>query len=201
MTTLERLAAGTDAEAHAVIVLDNLLPDPLAYRAEALSRTFQDVPIGDAVFKGIAFAPHTALGAILASSGPGLVPTLSFFRQSPAGQLEPNYIHTDLDMGDWTAILYLTEHPPAEDGTAFWRWKTTGAVASTSGATDASNQAEWVAWRDQAQWECWARVPAVFNRLVLFPGAYYHSRALMENYGTGDQSRLTQVVFGTGRLS
>lgn len=199
--TVLHLAPVTDAEACAVLVLDDVLPDPIAYRDAALAQTFQDVCIGPATFKGIAFAPETALGTIIAASGPGLLPTLSFFRQSPEGQVEPNYIHTDLDMGEWTAILYLTLDPPDEDGTAFWRWTKTGAVASTSGATSKANQREWLAWRDRAQWACWARVPARFNRLVMFPAAYFHSRAMPDNYGRGAEARLTQVLFGTGRLT
>ena len=42
-----------------------------------------------------------------------LTPTLNFVRQSPAGQVEPNFIHTDADMGDWTALYYLTADPAA----------------------------------------------------------------------------------------
>ena len=61
---------------------------------------------------------------------PAATPTLSFFRKSPAGQEEPHWIHTDVDMGDWTALLYLNPDPPAGDGTVFWTHLATGARES-----------------------------------------------------------------------
>lgn len=45
--------------------------------------------------------------------------------------------------------------------------------------------------------EAWAAA----GRLLLFPAPCFHSRAILENYGTaGDDARLIQLVFGTGSL-
>lgn len=46
-------------------------------------------------------------------------------------------------------------------------------------------------------WEPEYFVPAVFNRLAVFPSSRPHQRALPENYGsTPESARLIQVVFG-----
>lgn len=191
--------SAADAPDGRVIVLDAVLPDVAAYRAAALAQPFESHTFGDATFHGIGTRVDTQLPDLIAARYPHVTPTLSFFRKSPRHQVEPNYIHTDRDMGEWTAILYLTQHPPAADGTTFWQHRATGARASTA-TTPEALQAEWRAWRDRSQWEPWTTVAAKENRLVLFPAACFHSRAIHENYGGGDRARLIQIVFGTGGL-
>lgn len=174
-------------------VVDAVHPDPIAYRAAALTWPFQSVPLGPDVFHGIAVAADPWLPLWMMHRWPGLTPTLSFVRQSPAGQSEPNYIHTDRGMGDWTALLYLTLDPPPDDGTTFWRHRGRQAIASADIEDPAT-------WADPAQWEPWHHVAARCNRLLVFPAPYYHSRSIRENYGTGADARLVQIVFGTGTL-
>lgn len=182
----------------ALTVVDDVLPDFPAYAAATRRQPFGDVePTAGVVFHGIADAVSDALPQWMQARYAGLTPTLTFVRQSPAGQDEPHFIHTDQDMGDWTALYYLTADPPPGDGTLFWRWRETGALRSLA-TTAADQAAEQAAWPDLAQWEPWTLVAARPNRVVIFPAAYYHSRALVENYGTGDTARLLQVMFGTG---
>lgn len=183
----------------AVRVFDDVLLDPDAYRAAALARDFKTIDVG-AMFHGIALCGDEPTLPAWVFDRFGLHSSLSFFRQSPEGQIEPNFIHTDCDMGEWTAILYLTPNPPAGDGTTFWRNLETGQIATTSGATSEENLAEVLAWRDRALWKPWRTVEARYNRVVMFPSTYYHSRALEQNYGQGDGARLTQVLFGIGSL-
>ncbi len=169
---------------------DRVLDDPLAYRASVAE--FRTVEFGDIKFHGIA-PGEMALPNWITLKFPSLKPTLTFFRKSPYRQEEPNYIHDDRDMGDWTAILYLNENPPKGDGTAFWKHRETGRVA----AIDDTEKAD---WKDLTKWEQWGRTQARFNRVLLFSSAYFHSRSLFNNYGDGNDARLIQVVFGTGDL-
>jgi len=179
----------------ALTVVDDVLPDVTAYVAAARARPFGDLRGNGLVFHGMAVPPDDSVPQAIATRWPALTPTLSLLRQSPAGQVEPHLIHTDDDMGDWTAILYLTETPPDGDGTTFYRQRATGALTSAAAtAVDA-------AWDDLTQWEPWATVPAKPHRLLLFPSGYFHARALPENYGAGDTARLIQVTFGTGALA
>ena len=183
-----------------MFVFDGVLADPVAYREAVLARPFGSVSFGaGVVFHGIQVAEDPTFPAWITSEFPQLTPTLSFFRHSPGGQLEPNYVHTDREMGDWTAILYLNPKPAEGDGTTFWRHVTTGALGSVTNDTEALLE-EQRAWRDDAQWVVAARVDAKFGRAVLFPAERFHSRTLAWNYGAGHDARLIQVVFGIGTL-
>lgn len=185
-----------------MVVFDDVLDDPRGYRDTVLAGPFDDVSFGpDVTFRGIQPATDDTLFAQwIARTFPGLTPMVSFFRQSPVGQHEPNFIHTDRDMGDWTGLLYLNPRPAAGDGTTFWRHRGTGAIESAAADGDAL-VAEQHAWRDLAQWEPIAHIGGRFGRALLFPAGRFHSRAIPENYGTGADARLVQVVFGTGALS
>lgn len=189
-----------DANDGLIFVFDDALGDPTSYRRNVLSQPFRSVTVGAATFRGISECHDQRVPMLIAAHWPNATPTMTFFRKSPEGQEEPNFIHTDRDMGEWTAILYLTPRPPDGDGTTFWRHRETGARASIATTQD-DLRAEWLMWRDIEQWEPWTTVEAKENRLVLFSAPLFHSRALRENYGHGDEARLTQLVFGVGDLS
>ena len=189
----QAIGAG-DAAMSAVTVVDEVLPDG---RPAARLRRRRS---GRRAVAGWSFRMVTTSRR---TRSPWIARAIRRSRQRRPCAAEPrradrtHYIHTDTDMGDWTAIAYLTDAPPAGDGTTFWRWKATGCLQSV--ATSREEQlAEWAAWRDRTQWEPWTTVAARPNRVVLFPAAYFHSRAIADNYGIGDTARLIQVVFGTG---
>lgn len=176
-------------------IFDDVLASPGHYRNQALRAAFRTYAFGHCVFHGIAAeGPTGGLLDWIRGAYPELQPTLTFFRQSPLGQVEPNDIHTDVDMGDWTGLLYLNPAPPAEDGTDFWTHRATGTHASTI-AHERS-----IEGRDREQWTLRQHVDGKFNRLLMFPGRLFHSRAIHENYGAGESARLVQVVFGKGEL-
>lgn len=180
-----------------VLTFDNVLADPVAYRQAALGQPFGDVVLGPVTFHGIATAPTRELLDWLEAHFADLPkgPMTTFLRRSPAGQEEPNYIHTDRDMGALTGILYLNPTPAPYDGTTFWQHHNTGALGSTAQTPEALRE-EWLEWRRLEQWDFHEDVAAQFNRLVLFPSTRFHSRTLRDNYGaTPDEARLTQVCF------
>jgi hypothetical protein len=180
-------------------VADDVIGDLAAYRAAVQTLPFQTVLVGPVPFHGIAPCADPTLATWITAHYPLARPRMTFFRQSPAGQVEPNFIHTDRDMGDWSGILYLTAHPAPGDGTIFWRDRITGATASTATTAD-DLLAEGITWSERNRWEEWARIEARPNRLVLFPATLIHSRAIFENYGYGADARLIQLMFGTGSL-
>ena len=107
---------------------DNVLKaNPEGYRQLALSREFKTFEFPHCKFHGIAPINEIPL-QIERWLPPGW--TLTFFRKSPAGQVEPHFIHTDIDMGDWSALLYLNPEPAEGDGTDFWTHKETGEIES-----------------------------------------------------------------------
>ena len=175
-------------------VFDDFLPDPEAWRAAALALEYKTLTFGDETHHGIAIPESGEVPLRIMERFPGAVATLSFFRKSPEGQEEPLYIHTDVGMGEWSAILYLNPDPPAGDGTVFWEHLATGARESA--IVDERAQEG----RTADGWKPWRTIEARFNRLVVFPSTYFHSRAIFDNWGAGSEARLTQVVFGKGDL-
>lgn len=171
-------------------VHDDVLPDPRTYRAAVLRQHFDSVTVGPVTFHGIAPVPDDRFVRWFAQTFPQYEPTLTFARKSPAGQAEPNFIHTDDDMGDVTALLYLNPDPPADDGTTFWRHSASGALDGAAWLADG---------QDLAAWEPTQHVPARFNRCVVFAAPLFHSRALEGNFGQGDEARLVQVLFARVR--
>jgi hypothetical protein len=182
----------------ALRVFDDFLPNPESYRADALKSKFKsfDFPDFGVMFHGIARPTPADVPLMITERFPALEPTLSFFRRSPAGQTEPHFIHTDTDMGEWTALLYLNHAPPKWDGTAFWRYLPTGQIESAI----PHERSEEGRRPDPDIWKPWHRVASRFNRLVMFPATYFHSRSIFENWTQDGDDRLTQVVFGKGEF-
>lgn len=151
-----------------VILSDNVIQSPNEYVFDILDNEFVDIYDGTNVFKNIQPRDHDdefALFVLDLFSDYKVV--WNFIRKSPKGQEEPNFIHTDEMMGDLTAILYLSQGAPDEDGTTIY---------------DHDMKPSFVAY-------------SRFNRMIVFDSALPHSRNIYENFGTGDSSRLIQVVF------
>lgn len=153
-------------------------------RNKALGLQFNEI-LG---FKGIAPVAGNDwfVNAIEANMGLPIKINHSFFRKSPHGQIEPNYIHTDADMGMYTAILYLNYTHPEEDGTLFWRNRSSNSLVGDV-TSEEGKRAE--------EWELIKRVPMRFNRALIFDSRLFHSRGLELNFGEGEGARLIQTVF------
>ena len=176
-------------------VFDNLLPDCNDYRDEALSLQFRSYQFETCTFHGIALASITGpVPTFMQTHFKGAEPTLSFFRKSPLGQVEPHFIHTDVDMGDWSALLYLNPDPPDSDGTAFWTHVESGAVGSHIPHLKSEEG------KTVDGWKMRELVKAKMNRLVVFPSSYFHSRSIFDNWGGDTEARLTLVTFGRGDI-
>ena len=175
-------------------VFDNFLDEPLRYRDDALKLEYQTHTFPEATFHGIALGGRTGeVPAKLSGIFRDTRPTLTFLRKSPIGQVEPHFIHSDIDMGKWSAVLYLTPETASGDGTSFWTFKQTGEIQSMI-PHHLSKEGT-----DPSLWNLRLWVPALFNRLVVFPSSWFHSRSIFDNYGEGKDARLTQVTFGEFR--
>lgn len=175
-------------------IFDDFLPDPTAYREQALRGEFRSFDFPECTFHGISFPAPALVPEMISEMMPGAVPNLSFFRKSPKGQEEPHYIHTDVDMGRWSAILYLNEQPESGDGTAFWTHNESGRIGSMiphEFSTPGKSAEGWT----RRRW-----VEGKFNRLMVFSSDLFHSRSIFDNWGENMTARLTQVTFGTGEI-
>lgn len=147
-------------------IYDDVVEDVGSYRSSILKAGFEDVLIGNDLFKNVRGRGVDALALFLLTEYPDYSPTLNFVRRSPLNQKEPNYIHTDEMMGDLTAILYLNENPPKADGTTLYYKGAKSCI-----------------------------LKARCNRLVVFPSYLHHSRNIYANYGYAEDARLIQVCF------
>jgi hypothetical protein len=179
-----------------VIITDNFLPNPKGYLKDALSLEYKTFTFPGCMFHGIAvMSLDSYVPEVLRKRTPQYPPVLSFIRKSPKGQVEPHFIHTDVDMGEWSALLYLNPEHPRADGTAFWKHIPTGEIENSVPHLRSQEGRQ-----INDKWEIWKSVPAKFNRLVTFPSTYYHSRTIFDNYGSGNDARLVQVTFGGKHL-
>lgn len=150
-----------------ITVIDNFINDIDYYVSVILSGEFIDVYNEDKVFKGIQPRDSDYLSYLVSQRFPDYEITYNFIRQSPEGQIEPNFIHTDEMMGDKTVILYLNKKENKLDGTTLY---------------DNNGNPILI-------------VNAKYNRLFVFDSEVPHARNIYENFGSGDESRLIQVIF------
>ena len=177
-------------------VIDDFLFDPKSYQKDCIMAEFKSYHFADedCTFHGISPVPLDSLiPTQIIKLFPSAKPTLSFLRKSPLGQVEPHYIHTDTDMGEWSAILYLNDNPPDGDGTTFWKHKS-GVVGSFIPHERSSEG------QTRNGWTEYANIKSKFNRLLIFKSELFHSRSIFDNWGDDQESRLTQITFGKGKI-
>ena len=148
-------------------IYENVISNPDSYVDEILKNGFYDLPDGDNLFKNVSQKHEDEFYKFLFKNIDNYKVVLNFVRQSPLGQKEPNYIHTDDMMGDLTAILYLNKKYPTGYGTTLY---------------DNDNNEVFI---------CKAK----YNSLFIFPSSVKHSRNTLHNFGEGNNSRLVQVAF------
>jgi len=147
-------------------IYEDVIDDVDCYVDSIIDEGFEDIRVGDDLFKSVKIRGVDKLVMFLLNNYPNYIPDLNFVRRSPLNQDEPNWIHTDEMMGDLTAILYLNEEHPDNDGTTIYYKGKESCV-----------------------------LKARYNRLVVFDSDLYHSRNIYENFGEGEYSRLVQVMF------
>lgn len=150
-----------------LLSLDNIIRDPKAYVEDIFKHDFQDIYDGERTFKNIQPREDDEFSRLVSIIFPNHIVKWNFIRKSPLNQEEPNYIHSDEMMGDYTVILYLNETHPENDGTTMY---------------DSNNKPL-------------CTVYSKFNRMIAFSSETPHSRNIYENFGEGNEARLIQVIF------
>jgi hypothetical protein len=145
----------------------NVISNPDFYVEEILKKGFYDLPDGENLFKNVCQKHQDEFYQFLLNNVPNYKVVLNFVRQSPLGQKEPNYIHTDDMMGDLTAVLYLNKKHPNEYGTTLYDDDDNKILVSK----------------------------AKYNSVFIFPSSVKHSRNTLDNFGKKNESRLVQVAF------
>ncbi len=173
----------------AVIVIDDFLADPHAFRAMALGLNYNI----EGPYPGRNSAEHVRLDGLERLAGSFVHQPLKApwppeshgrFRLALASDDEPGRIH--IDPNDWSGILYLSLPEHCRGGTEFYRHRPSGTdrVPRSVEELQAAGYDSYDALKqqvmerdtlDRAQWELTTTVPMRFNRLVLIQPHYWHT--------------------------
>ena len=114
-------------------------------------------------------------------------PKMIFLRANAEGQKEPYQAHNDLNMSDYTCILYMTE----VGGTAFVEHINTGVNKN-----DESFYNTWI--KDCNNYDAWKindYCNMQENRALFFNAEMMHRGEPVEGYGNGKDTRMIMVCF------
>ncbi len=162
---------GVEPPRQEIIIIDNFYTDPMTIRENALKMEY-DVK-GN--FPGVRTKPFLTEG--IREKFESIIgrkikywPTDAYngsFQYTTENM--KSWIHRDLT--EWSGIVYLSPHAPANGGTKFYRHIPTGKMyAETSQIEDQMNSDTY----NQDNWELVDTIGNVFNRCVLFRGKRTH---------------------------
>lgn len=204
-------------------ILDDCLPDPLAYRQQALQLPFHAERYAGQNYPGLQTDGQNvaALMQVIANQLGKTIKYISpdngSYRVSFADSVARSDIHVDNESGaefvTYAAVLYLNLPQQCQGGTRFWQHQASGwrrrlpedAVRQAGYADFKSFQQRWLPRHEagaafnamQQQRRDWLPildVPMQFNRLIMYRGDYFHS--IGEVFGDDLQNaRLVQLFF------
>jgi tetratricopeptide (TPR) repeat protein len=208
------------AAARELVVIDDFLADPLAYRAAALALPYSDRSAAGVNYPGVQTAPRfdaALMQRIADAAGFDIKwnwPDHGAFRLSPAWAQARSDIHIDDATGrpTFAGVLYLSLPEHCAGGTSFWRHRASGwERAPTPEALRANGFADLNAFHRtldppggsagfealkaaRTAWDLVLEVPMRFNRLILYRADHYHSISEVFGHGPAD-ARLVQLFF------
>lgn len=123
-----------------------------------------------------------------------IFPNHSFFKSSTK---DDNYklIHSDLNDGNWTAIVYLSDHSELS-GTAFYRHIETGLIRMPTVAemVESGTAEKWNSdMHDESKWEQLDFVRGLYGRMLVFDAPLFHGR--IPQFGFGDTYETGRIVW------
>lgn len=180
---------------HSLIVIDGLLPE-----AEALRLRAQAIEAEYAPYRAGGWPEENALKRVSQAPMPGVRQALEDalrepcealfwgFRLDYAGELPVRPVHFDSECGGWAMVLYLNLPHQCRGGTAFWRHVASGVEAVPPGA--AADCESWYHGESDNSdaWDLGSVVGMRFNRAVVYPTRYFHSRWPLEGFGSSPEN-------------
>jgi Family of unknown function (DUF6445) len=168
-------------------VVDDFTQHAERVRASALEAGFgtwrpNKGEVGSSIYDGMCFwGEHgLMLFALGRAFGQPIIPNSMFFRVTNL-DTEAAYVHSDREAGEFTAIVYLSEHDE-ESGTGFYKNRRTGLTRMPPFAMMRNDPADFERLKqemvdgDVAAWELLDFVRGRFNRCVIFDAPLFHAR-------------------------
>ncbi len=186
-------------------IIDGFTPLIDDVRASALASGFgtwrpSKGEVGSSVYDGMNFWGRHApmLHALSYYVGAPIYPNSMFFRATNE-DTEAAYVHSDRESGDYTCIVYLSDHDQ-ESGTGFYRHRETGMTHMPSFAELAADQFFFETLKKQmvagshADWERLDFVRGIYNRGVIFDAPRFHARTPKHGFAsTAEEGRMVWV--------
>lgn len=181
-----------------IIIKDDFCPDIEQVRASALESGFgtwspNKGAVGSSVYEGMNFwGRHSLLiRSLTAALGRPIYPNNMFFRVTRP-ETEKAYTHSDRMSGDWTAIVYCSQHTEVS-GTAFYRHRETGLMEMPTFDEMQKLGIFELLKKDmveggEAEWEQLDFVRGLYNRALIFHAPLFHARYPKHGLGENDET-------------
>jgi hypothetical protein len=170
-----------------ITIIDHFTPLIDEVRASALASGFgtwrpNKGEVGSSVYEGMNFwGKHSILlHALTHAMGRPVFPNNMFFRVTNE-DTEAAYVHSDRESGDFTCIVYLSDHRECS-GTGFYRHRETGMTHMQSFEAMSQDpvsfeklKREMVNGSDE-HWEKLDFVRGIYNRAMIFDAPRFHAR-------------------------
>lgn len=170
-----------------ITVVDDFCPRIDEVRSSALASGFgtwkpSKGEVGSSVYEGMNFwGKHSLLlNALAFYIGRPVFPNNMFFRVTNE-DTEAAYVHSDRESGDFTCIVYLSEHG-TQSGTGFYRHRETGMKCMPSFAELSKDQAFFDRLKTEMvggspeHWEQLDFINGSYNRALIFDAPRFHAR-------------------------
>jgi hypothetical protein len=188
-----------------ITIIDGFTPLIDSVRASALQSGFgtwrpNKGEVGSSIYDGMSFwGKHSIMvHALTHAMGCPIYPNNMFFRVTNK-DTEAAYVHSDRESGDFTCIVYLSDHGHEESGTGFYRHRETSLTHMPSFASLAEDQPffdqlkrEMVEGSDE-HWERLDFVRGLYNRAVIFDAPRFHARS--PRHGFADTAEAGRMVW------
>lgn len=154
--------------------------------------------VGSSVYEGMNFVGRhdLMLRSLQQAVGRPVFPSATFFRVTKP-DTEGAYVHSDRMHGDWTAIVYLSEHKETS-GTGFYRHRATGLIEMPT-FDDMKKSGIFEQMKgdmergEEADWEQLDFVRGILNRALIFRAPLFHARCPRHGLGAGDDQSARMV--------
>jgi hypothetical protein len=146
--------------------------------------------VGSSVYDGMNFwGKHSILlHALTCAMGRPIFPNSMFFRVTNEAT-ESAYVHSDREAGDYTCIVYLSDHKEIS-GTGFYRHRHTGMTHMPSfddmkqDATAFDLLKAQMVKGSEEDWELLDFVRGNYNRALIFDAPRFHARSPKNGFST-----------------
>ncbi len=176
--------------------MDNFLHNPDRMRQSAIEAGFgtwkpNKGEVGSSRYDGMCFWGDHGMGvrALTAAHRCPIYPNSMFFRVCNE-DTEGAYVHSDREMGEYTAIVYLSHHDGGDFGTGFYKHLESGAVSMDSFSDMREHPDRFEKLKQEmveGSPEVWDRTDFVrgkYNRALIFAAPLFHARHPKHGIGT-----------------